>query len=147
MGARVKRRLEEVVRPRESADDLVLLLRGGPDTEEKILRHADRLADLFTYQGGLARGISLFAAEGDLDVWSVLGTQLRAYPKYFRIPASAVVGRFVLLPTFAKPHWTLLLRTPDGSEVPEKKLIDELMAIIGEVLDNPKWAKTHKRRR
>lgn len=52
----MKRKLEEVVRARESTDDLVLLLRGGPDTKEKILRHADRLEDLFTYQDGLARG-------------------------------------------------------------------------------------------
>lgn len=143
----MKRKLEEVVRARESTDDLVLLLRGGPDTKGKILRHADRLEDLFTYQDGLARGISLFAAQGDLDAWSLLGSQLQSYQKYFRIPASAVTGRFVLLPTFANPHWTLLLRTPDGSEVPENELIDELVAIMGEALDNPRWAKTQRRRR
>lgn len=143
----MRRKLEEVARAGESADDLVLLLRGGPDTKEKILRHADRLEDVFTYRDGLARGISLFAAQCDLDAWSVLGTRMQSYPKYIRIPASAVVGRFVLIPTFAKPHWTLLLRTPDGSEVPENELIDELVAIMGEALDNPKWAKTQKRRR
>lgn len=77
----------------------------------------------------------------------MLGDQLRNYPKYFRIPAAVVVKRFVLLPTFREPHWTLLLQTADGSEVPEDQLIDELVAIMGEVLDNPKWVKTRRRRR
>jgi len=143
----VKNRLEDVIREGEVADDLVLLLRGGPDSKEKILLHADRLGDLFTFDDDPARGISLFAAQGDLDAWTVLGDQLQNYPKYFRIPAVAVIERFVLLPTFKKPHWTLLLQTPDGSEVPEDQLIDELVAIMGEVLDNPKWVKTRKRRR
>lgn len=58
-----------------------------------------------------------------------------------------MVERFVLLPTFGKPHWTLLLQTPDGSGVSEDQLIDELVAILGEALDNPKWVKTRKRRR
>lgn len=53
----------------------------------------------------------------------------------------------MLLPTFGKPHWTLLLQTPDGSGVSEDQLIDELVAILGEALDNPKWVKTRKRRR
>lgn len=143
----MKKKLEDAIRPGESLDDLVLLLRGGPDSKEKIFHHADRLEDAFTYHDGPARGISLFAVQGDLDAWVVLGSQLRSYPKYFRIPAGAVVRRFVLLPTFAKPHWTLLLRTPDGTEGPESRLIDELVAIMGEVLDNPEWMKTRKRRR
>lgn len=53
------------------------------------------------------------------------GRPARNYPKYFRIPAAVVVKRFVLLPTFREPHWTLLLQTADGSEVPEDQLIDE----------------------
>jgi hypothetical protein len=142
----VKRKLEEVVREGESPDDLVLLLRGGPDGREKILLHAGRLEDIFTYHHGPARWISLFAAQGDLDAWAVLGGQLLSYPKYFRIPASAVAERFVLLPAFGKPHWILLLQTPKGSDASEDQLIDELVAIIGEALDNPKWVKTRKRR-
>lgn len=142
----MKRRLEDVIRD-EVADDLVLLLRGGPDSKEKIMLHADRLEDVFTFKDRPARGISLFAAQGDLDAWTVLGDQLQNYPKYFRIPATAVAERFILLPTFRKPHWTLLLRTPDGSEVPEVQLIDELAGSMAEVFDNPKWVKTRKRRR
>lgn len=125
----------------------MLLLRGGPDTRDKIRRHADRLSDLFVYDGVPARGVSLFAARGDLDAWTVLGSQLRTYPKYFRIPATAVLDRFVLLPTFARPHWTLLLTSPGTSAVPEIQLIDELVAIMGEALANPKWEKTQARRR
>lgn len=140
-------RLEDVIREGEVADDLVLLVRGGPDTKEKILLHADRLADIFTFNDAPARGLSLFAAQGDLDAWTVLGDQLQNYPKYFRIPAASVVERFVLLATFRNPHWTLLLQTPDGSEVPEDQLIDELVAIMGKALDNPKWVKIRKRRR
>lgn len=45
----MKKKLEDAIRPGESLDDLVLLLRGGPDSKEKIFHHADRLEDAFTY--------------------------------------------------------------------------------------------------
>ncbi|MEX2627200.1 MAG: hypothetical protein WD225_09985 [Ilumatobacteraceae bacterium] len=73
-------RLEEVVRLGDSPSDLVFLLRGGVDTEEKLLRQAALLESRYTYGDVPARGISLFAASDDLDTRTVLGTKLRTYP-------------------------------------------------------------------
>jgi hypothetical protein len=108
-------RLEDVLRHGESPDDLILLLPGGEDNEAKLLRQATSMEARFTFGGTPARRISLFAALGDLDARSILGTKLRTYPKYRRVQGSALADLAVLLPTFQSPHWTLLIRAPDGA--------------------------------
>ncbi len=140
-------RLEDVLRHGELPDDLILLMRGGEDNEAKLLRQATSLEARFTFGGTPARGISLFAALGDLDARSILGTKLRTYPKYRRVQGSALADLAVLLPTFQSPHWTLLIRAPDGAERAEEGLIGDLLDILGPVLDNPKYEPTRSRRR
>lgn len=142
----MKKRLEDAIRQAESPIDLVLLLRGGEDAKEKIFKHADLLEEGFTYGNAPARGISLFAAQGDLDAWALLGNQLKTYRRYCRLPAAELIERFVLLPTFATPHWTLMLQAADGSEVPEDELIEALLATLGPALDNPRREPRRKRR-
>ncbi|MFT4264090.1 MAG: hypothetical protein QM572_11960 [Nocardioides sp.] len=142
------KRLEDAVRAGESPEDLTLLIRGGTDTKEKLVQHADRMSDRFTYQGLAARGISLFAARGDLDERAVLATRLITYRRYYKVaPAQlATVGR--LLPTFAAPHWTLLFEP--AQSVPPRPLADlveEFLAILGPLLDNPKYVPPEAHRR
>ena len=55
-------RLENFIRGGERVDDLVMLLRGGLDSMDKVLRQATDLERRFTYAGSPARGISMFAA-------------------------------------------------------------------------------------
>lgn len=140
-------RLEDVVRTGESPDEFTLLLRGGEDTEEKLRRQAAVLESRFTFGGAPARGISLFAARGDLEVREVLGTKLRTYPRYRRLEARALSEILVLLPTFATPHWTALFQPPRSPGQSEEHLLADLIAILGPVLDNPKYLPARRRRR
>ena len=139
-------RLEDVLRHGESAHDLILLLRGGEDTQTKLLRQAALLEARYTFEGVPARGISLFAARGDLEARTILGTKLRTYPKYRSVSGASLGELAPLLPTFQVPHWTLLFRRPDGSGRFEGALLVELLDILGPVLDNPKYEPTRPRR-
>jgi hypothetical protein len=145
-GARVDR-LEDVLRARESADDLVLLLRGGEDTSAKLLRQAALFETRYTYGGHPARGISLFAASSAVDELTVLDSKLRTYPKYRRVPGVALAEIAVLLPTFQAPHWTVLFRPPGGARLPEEELLNDLLDILGPVLNNPRYVRDRSRRR
>jgi hypothetical protein len=140
-------RLEDAVREGERVADLVLLLRGGEDTEAKLLRQAALLERRFNYAGRPVRGISLFAARGDLDARVVLGTKLRTYPKYRRVRGAALAELVVLLPTFRAPHWTALFHASGGPDRPEEALVADLLDILGPVLDNPKYVPDRSRRR
>lgn len=140
-------RLEDEIRSEESPDDLVLLLRGGEDGEEKLLRQATSMATRFTYAGKPSRGISLFAADGDLDTWVLLGSRFRTFRTYRCVDGATLAEHGLLLPTFGRPHWTLMFLTPNGNEVDERVYLAELLAILGPVLDNPKYEPTRTRRR
>lgn len=146
-GFRQMDRLEDVVRGRESPSHLVLLLRGGVDTEMKLLRQAALLESRYTYAGLPARGMSLFAARDDLDRRTVLGTKLRTYPKYRQVSGAALCELVVLLPTFQAPHWTALFRPAGGVARAEAELLVDLLGTLGPVLDNPKYEPTRTRRR
>jgi hypothetical protein len=145
-GPRVDR-LEDVLRTGESLDDLVLLLRGGEDTSVKLLRQAALLEARYTYGGQGARGMSLFAASSAADELAVLESKLRTYPKYRRVPGVVLAEVAVLLPTFQAPHWTLLFRPPGGARQPEEELLNDVLDILGPVLDNPRYVPDRARRR
>ncbi len=140
-------RLEDVVRGGESPSDLVFVLRGGVDTEEKLLRQASLLERRYTYGGLPARGISLFAARDDLDTRTILGTKLRTYPKYRQINGAALGELVVLRPTFLAPHWTALFQPTSGVARPEADLLVDLLGTLGPMLDNPKYEPTRTMRR
>jgi hypothetical protein len=142
------RRIEDTLRSGEHLEELIVLLRGGPDTGEKITRHADRLAQRFTYQGNPARGISLWAARGDLGARAVLAARLSNYRKYYRVSGPVLAALGVLLPTFESPHWTVLLQAPEGTRPrPPDELVSDLLATLGPALDNPRYVPSHGRRR
>ena len=100
----------------------------------------------YTYRGGVARGISLFSASGDLDTRAILGTKFRRFEKYRVVQATALTGLGLLLPTFNSPHWTLMFLAPNGSGVDEDAFLPRLLAILGPVLDNPKYQPSTTRR-
>jgi hypothetical protein len=145
-GARVDR-LEDVLRARESSDDLVLLLRGGQDTSAKLLRQAALFETRYTYGGRRARGISLFAASSAVGELAVLESKLRTYSKYRRVRGAELAEIAMLLPTFQAPHWTVLFQSPGGASRPEEELLSALLDILGPVLDNPRYVPDRLRRR
>ena len=140
-------RLEDVLRAGESSDDLVLLLRGGENTSTKLLRQAALFERRYTYGGQRARGISLFAASSAVDGLAVLESKLRTYSKYHRVRGAELAEIAVLLPTFQAPHWTLLFQPPGGARRPEEELLNDLLDILGPVLDNPRYVPDRSRRR
>lgn len=140
-------RLEDVVRRGESPTDLVLLLRGGVDTQDKLLRQASLLERRYNYRSEPARGISLFAASDDLDTRTVLGTKLRTYPKYRQVSGAALGELVVLLVTFQAPHWTALFQPPTGVARSEDDLLNEVLGTLWPVLDNPEYQPTRTTRR
>lgn len=135
-----KDELESVLRPNESPDDLVLLLRAGSagDDVDLLKRQAVRLNRRFTFEGGECFGISVFAATEENEAW-VLATKMDVRRRYFRIKYADVTG-LRLLPTFNAPHWTLLFRGPDGPDY--RAFVDAL----GDLRDNPYWRRRHGRR-
>jgi len=114
-------------------------LRGGEDSKDVLLHRARLMERRFTYAARPARGISLFAATGDLDARAILGTKFRRFETYHRIEPAVLAELGLLLPTFTAPHWTFLYLAPDGSEVGEDTFFDRLLAILGPALDNPKY--------
>jgi hypothetical protein len=91
--------------------------------------------------------MSLFAASSAADELAVLESKLRTYPKYRRVPGVVLAEVAVLLPTFQAPHWTLLFRPPGGARQPEEELLNDVLDILGPVLDNPRYVPDRARRR
>lgn len=142
------RSLEDVIRSGQSPDGLAVLLRGGTDTRDKLVRNADSMAKRFTYDGQPTRGISLFAAHGDLEERMVLGSRLSTYRTYYKVGAADVAGLGLLLPTFVSPHWTLLFEPAfAGRSRPLEELVEGLLAILGPLLENPKYVPPEAYRR
>lgn len=64
----MRRPIEDVIRLEAVPDDAVIVIRGGPITVEKIVEHALRQMELFSY-----RGEPMVAISADLTVpgWTV----------------------------------------------------------------------------
>ncbi|MBC8090621.1 MAG: hypothetical protein H7Y15_01490 [Pseudonocardia sp.] len=134
--------LREFVRDELVPEGATLLIRGGPDTVEKIASHAARTARAYLLDGEPAHGVSMFAALDDIGSASMdglLGGRLSTYRVVHRVEAGLVRDRgFALLPTFGRPHVTLVL-TPDR--------IDELTELLGPAQVNPMYGVTTRRAR
>ena len=132
--------LEDVLRPDESPDGLVLLLRAGDEGDDVDLlkRQALRLHRRYTYDGNDCWGISVFAATEENEPW-VLATKMGVRRRYYRVRRSDLAD-WPLLPTFNTPHWTVLFDGPDGPEY------QAFLDALGEIRDNPFWKRRPGRR-
>ena len=115
--------------------DATLLVRGGPDTVDKLRRHAERTARAWALDGRPLHGISVFAV---LDM--PLDDLLRRRFTSFRTVYLPTAGRlaecqFELLPTGQRPHFTVRLQRADDSE------LDRLLAALGAAQPNPQYAR------
>jgi hypothetical protein len=112
-----------------------LLVRGGPDSTEKLKRHAERTARAWALDGKPFFGISVF---GVLDM--PLGDLLRRRFTSFRVIYLLTAGHlaeheFELLPTGQRPHFTIRLQRADDSE------LDRLLKTLGAAQPNPQYAR------
>jgi hypothetical protein len=120
-----------------------VVVRGGPDSLAKITAHALRLARAYALDGDPVLGISVFAALDDIGPASLEGV-LAGKLSTYRVVHLATAGElqdagFVLLPTFGRPHMTLLLGVLDRAEV--------LLKIVGPPQANPQYGETRRRPR
>ena len=132
--------LEDVLRPDEVPDGLVLLLRAGDERDDVDLlkRQALRLHRRYTYDGNDCWGISVFAATEENEPW-VLATKMGVRRRYYRVQRSDLAD-WSLLPTFNTPHWTVLFDGPDGPAY------QAFLDALGQIRDNPFWKRRPGRR-
>ena len=132
----VKERLEDFVRPDEIADDLVLLLRGGVHEDDvvRVQRQARDLDRRFSWRGGSCYGVSVFAATPETESL-ILATRMDARRRYYRIAYRDIAGRLLVVPTFRRPHWTVMFDGPDSPDY--RRFVDA----YGQLRDNPFWTR------
>jgi len=135
--------LRDFVRAEPTPGDATILVRGGPDTAEKLTTHAERLRRRYVLDREPVLGISVFAALDDIGQASldgILSGKLATY-RAVHLAALRVFGAagFAVLPTFGRPHMTVVLRSLDW--------IEPLLAALGPTQNNPHYAEMVHRRR
>lgn len=112
------------------------LVRGGPDTREKLARHARRTARAWSLDGQPLLGISVFAVL-DIPLDELLSARFATYRKIYLLTAARLHGRgFELLPTGLRPHYTVRLRQADSAE------LGELLDALGPPVTNLQYARS-----
>jgi hypothetical protein len=113
--------------------DASVVIRGGPDTPLLLRSHARRLHRLYVLDGSPLFGVSVFVVTGDIGQRSertVLAQKLRSYATIYRTTVGVLLAEgFDVLPTFAAPHYTVLVSDLDE--------VAQLAAAFGELLPNP----------
>ncbi len=110
-----------------------LVVRGWPLDVEGLLRNSDATRSRFSWRG---EPIVAISAEVSIAGWSVemilAGPRLRTRSRYALAPVSDLVAAgFNLLPTFAAPHYSVLL--PSYDEGSARRLLE----VLGEMRRNP----------
>jgi len=119
--------------------DDVLVLRGGDDTVQSLRRHAERTHRAFALDGRSVYGLSVFCAIDELGQRQ-LYRRLASYPVLRASSVGRVRGAgFWLLPTFARPHFTVMLVSVEADE------LGRLLACFDPASQNPRYG--HRRRR
>jgi hypothetical protein len=135
--------LRDFVRAEPAPQEATILVRGGPDTSEKLTAHAERLRRRYVLDGEPVLGISVFAALDDIGQASldgILSGKLATYRLVHLAPLRVFgLADFVILPTFGRPHMTVVLRSLDW--------IESLLAALGPTQNNPHYAEMVRRRR
>jgi hypothetical protein len=133
-GDRIEQRSRLRAEPPLSAT--TVLVRGGPDTRDKLGRHAHRTARAWSLNGQPLLGISVFAIL-DIPLDDLLAARFATYRVIHLPTAAALLGRgFELLPTGLRPHYTIRLRQADSAE------LGELLAALGPPVANLQYAKS-----
>jgi hypothetical protein len=133
-GDRIEQRLR--LRAEPPLSEAAVLVRGGPDTRDKLARHAHRTARAWSLDGNPLLGISLFAIL-DIPLNDLLSARFATY-RMIHLPTAASLRDhgFEMLPTGLRPHYTVRLRRADGAE------LGELLDALGPPVANVQYAKS-----
>jgi hypothetical protein len=135
--------LRDFARVETPPGEATILVRGGPDTSAKLTAHAERVRRAFLLDGLPVLGVSVFAALDDIGPSSLEGIllgKLSTYRVVHMVTAARLAeAAFGLLPTFGRPHMTLLLTGLDR--------IDALLELLGPAVANPRYGEMVRRRR
>ena len=107
-------------RPRLRAEpplsEAAVLVRGGPDTIDKLARHARRTARAWSLDGQPLLAISIFAVLG-IPLGEPLSARFATY-RMIHLPTAARLRDrgFELLPAGLRPHYTVRLRRAESAE-------------------------------
>ena len=124
-------------------EDTTVVVRGGPDTADKLARHAIRTNRAYQLGGRPFWGVSVFLAldeTRDASLSGLLSGRMRTY-RVVHTPSLAEIHAvgFEVLPTFRRPHFTLLL--PDIAS----STLKQLLAALGPGAVNPYHEKRRRR--
>ena len=118
-------------------------MRGGPDTIEKLHRHAERMRRAFVLDGHEVFGVSAYAVVDDVGPASfdaIVGHKLGTHHSIHLARACELRAQgFDLLPTFERPHFTILVVTLDD--------LGRLADTLGEARPNPRYGQRQRRAR
>jgi hypothetical protein len=124
--------IERFVRVGEIPHSDALVVRGWPLTVDGLLRNADSARSRYSHRGMPFVAVS---SEVVIEGWSLdrilAGPRLRTRRRFAAAPVRSIVeSGFELLPTFAAPHYSILL--PAYTEREAQRLLD----VLGEVSIN-----------
>lgn len=123
------------VRDEPVPDDATVVVRGGPDSLDKLVQHARRTRRAYLLDGEPLLGVSVFLAideSGDDSLDGILAGRMKTYRVVYTTSVARVrESGFGLLPTFRRPHYTLTL--PDTSA----PMIATLATALGSEITNP----------
>ena len=134
----MSQRIEQ--RPRLRIDhlpaDATVVVRGGRDTADKLLSHAQRTARAWSLDGHPLLGISVFVVL-DRTLDALLNERFSTFRTvYLPTVEGLIAAGFELHPTGRRPHFTVQLRNADEAEVAR------LLVALGPASDNPAYGQT-----
>ena len=100
--------------------DAIVVVRGGPDTVEKLRRHAARTASAWQLYGEPLYGVSVYCALDEVGKASLdrILSEMHSYRVVHLSTVGALVaGGFGLLATGSRPHFTVRTSGDDISEM------------------------------
>jgi hypothetical protein len=110
----------------------VLVVRGGPITADKLLQAARREQSVYTWRGHPLACISAEAVTTEWPLERVLAEHLATRTTYSTTTVGQVLeAGLALLPTFAAPHYDVVLEDATSGEVAR------LLSVLSEPIRNP----------
>ena len=122
------------LRDEQPPGDVIVVVRGGPDTAAKLQRYAARTAAVWNLDGEPFYGVSVFCALDEIGPASLDAILLdkHSYKVVYLTTVKALADTgFELLATGTRPHFTIRVR-------PLPAELARLLAVFGEKRENPR---------